>query len=168
MSALTLASAPEDATALQTAGAHHARLAGELAGRVTMLLTAVDRDARAAAQIHAGLVAFCERSLLPHMAAQEATLYPAARGMPEARLLVESLIAEHRSLTALVDALRTAPSPASVVADARTLQVLFEEHLAKENGLVLPLLAATPEISLATLLTDLHHQLAADRAQGTT
>ncbi|MDX3714992.1 DUF2249 domain-containing protein [Streptomyces europaeiscabiei] len=160
MSVLTLASAPEDATALQSAEAHHARLAGELAGRVNMLLTAVDRDPSAAEKIHAGLVAFCDRSLLPHTAAEEAALYPAAHHMPEARLLIESLIGEHRCLTTLVDALRAASDPAHAVADARALQVLFEEHLAKENGLVLPLLAMTPGTSLAELLADMHHRLA--------
>ncbi|GAA3791294.1 DUF2249 domain-containing protein [Streptomyces phyllanthi] len=162
MSVLTLASAPEDATALQAAEAHHARLAGELAGRVRMLLTAVDRDPSTAEKIHTGLVAFCDRSLLPHAAAEEAALYPAAHGVPEARLLIESLIGEHRCLTALVDALRAAPGPAGAAADARALQVLFEEHMAKENGLVLPLLAMTPEVSLASLLTDMHHRLAND------
>jgi uncharacterized protein (DUF2249 family) len=162
MSVLTLASAPEDATALQSAEAHHARLAGELAGRVKMLFTAADSDPGAAERIHAGLVAFCDHSLLPHAAAEEAALYPAAHRMREARLLIESLIGEHRCLTALVDALRAAPDPADAVADARALQVLFEEHLAKENGLVLPLLAMTPEVSLAKLLADMHHRLAND------
>jgi uncharacterized protein (DUF2249 family) len=166
MNALTLASAPEDATALESAEAHHARLAGELAGRVRMLLTAVDRDPIAARKIHAGLLAFCDRSLLPHAAAEEAALYPTAHGMTEARLLIESLIGEHRCLTALVDALRTAPGPAGAAADARALQVLFEEHLAKENGLVLPLLAMTPEVSLAGLLADMHDRLANDRCDG--
>ncbi|MFE1441708.1 DUF2249 domain-containing protein [Streptomyces sp. NPDC058739] len=162
MSVLTLASVPEDATALQSAEAHHARLAGELAGRVTLLLTAVDRDPGAAERIHAGLVEFCDRSLLPHAAAEEAALYPVAHARPEARLLIESLIGEHRCLTALVDALRTAPDPAGAAADARALQVLFEEHVAKENGLVLPLLAMTPEVSLAALLSDMHRRFAHD------
>ncbi|MFD5650549.1 DUF2249 domain-containing protein [Streptomyces sp. NPDC127039] len=159
MSVLALASDPKDATALQGAETHHAHLAGELAGRVTMLLTAVDRDPSAAEKIHTGLVTFCDRSLLPHAAAEEAALYPAAHVMPEARLLIESLIGEHRCLTTLVDALRTATGPAGAAADARALQVLFEEHVAKENGLVLPLLAMTPEVSLAELLADMHHRL---------
>ncbi|MXM65339.1 DUF2249 domain-containing protein [Streptomyces sp. HUCO-GS316] len=160
MSVLTLASDPQDAAALELAEAHHARLAGELAGRVTMLLTAVDRDPSAAEKIHAGLVAFCGSALLPHAAAEEAALYPAAHRMPEARLLIEGLIGEHRCLTALVDALRAAPAPADAAADARALQVLFEEHLAKENGLVLPLLAMSPEVSLTELLAVMHQRLA--------
>ncbi|MGW2745555.1 DUF2249 domain-containing protein [Streptomyces sp. NPDC001450] len=155
MSAVTLASAPEDATALAAAEEHHARLAGELAGRVAMLLTAAERDADAAERIRAGLVAFCERELLPHAAAEESTLYPAARHLPDSRLLVESLIAEHSCLMALVDALRAAPTPFGAAAEARALQVLFEEHVAKENGLVLPLLAVAPDVSLATLLGEL-------------
>ncbi|MFB7243842.1 cation-binding protein [Streptomyces populi] len=162
MSVLTLASTPEDAAALEAAVAHHARLAGELAGRVRMLLASADTDPGAAEVIHTGLTAFCDRSLLPHAAAEEATLYPTAHGLPEARLLVEGLIGEHRCLTALVDALRAAPSPADSAADARALQVLFEEHVAKENGLVLPLLAMAPEISLAGLLADTHRWLASD------
>jgi uncharacterized protein (DUF2249 family) len=151
MNALTLASAPEEAAAVEAVEAHHAHLAGKLAGRVTMLLTAADRDPDAAESIRAGLVDFCERELLPYTAAQETALYPAAHRTPDARLLVESLIAEHHCLTALVDALRTAPTPVAAAADARALQVLFEEHLAKDNGLVLPLLAVWPDVSLAAL-----------------
>ncbi|MEH0532874.1 hypothetical protein QBA75_40335 [Streptomyces stelliscabiei] len=75
---------------------------------------------------------------------------------------VESLTCEHRCLTALVDAVRAAPDPAGAAADARALQMLSEEHVAKENGLVPPPLAMTPEVSLAALLADMHHRLAND------
>lgn len=159
MSTLTLASTPEDATALEAAEFRHAQLAAELAGRVSMLLTAANRDQNAAELLHTGLVTFCDRTLLPHTEAEEAVLYAAAHRLPEARLLVESLIAEHRCLTALADALRTAPTAAAAAADARALQVLFEEHAAKDNGLILPLLAATPGICLAALADDMRHRL---------
>jgi hypothetical protein len=159
VSALTLASDPEDATALEAAEGHHARTAGELAGRTAMLLTAAGRDRDAAERIRAGLVAFFDREMLPHAAAEEAVLYPAARRLPDSRLLVESLIAEHSCPTALVDALRTPSDTTGAAADARALQVFFEEHVAKENGLVLPLLAAAPELRLAGLLTDMHDRL---------
>ncbi|WP_282701762.1 hemerythrin domain-containing protein [Streptomyces sp. CC219B] len=159
MSALTLASVPEDATALEAAEAHHARTAGELAGRVALLTTAAGSDPDAAERLRAGLVAFCDRELLPHAAAEEAALYPAARALPDARLLIVSLVAEHRCLAALVDALRTAATATDAAADARALQVLFEEHTAKENGLVLPLLAMAPGVSLTALLAELHDRL---------
>ncbi|MEU9792558.1 DUF2249 domain-containing protein [Streptomyces sparsogenes] len=162
MSALTLASAPEDAEALDAAERHHARLAGELAGRVTMLLTAADRDPGAAERLRTGLVAFCDSEILPHAAAEESVLYPAARRLPDSRLLIEGLIAEHSCLIALVDALRAAATPTAAAADARALQVVFEEHVAKENGLVLPLLAVAPGVRLAALLADLRDRLARD------
>ncbi|MFD0317876.1 DUF2249 domain-containing protein [Streptomyces flavalbus] len=160
MSALTLASAPEDATALEAAEAHHARLAGELAGRVALLLTATGRDHVAAERLHAGLVAFCDRELLPHTAAKEAVLYPVARRLPDTRLLIEGLVGEDRCLAALVEALRDSGDLALAAAEARALQVLFEEHLAKENGLVLPLLAAAPDVPLPALLADVQERTA--------
>ncbi|UXY25559.1 DUF2249 domain-containing protein [Streptomyces sp. HUAS TT20] len=138
-------------------------MAGELAGRVTLLLTAAGRDESAAERFREGLVAFCERELLPHTAAEEATLYPVARRLPDTRLLVEGLIGEHRCLAALVDAVRGAPTTAGAAAEGRALQVVFEEHVAKQNGLVLPLLAAAPGVRLARLLERLHHRIAHTR-----
>ncbi|MFF5185816.1 DUF2249 domain-containing protein [Streptomyces sp. NPDC000345] len=156
MSTLTLASDPQDAAAAEAVEAHHTQLAGELAGRVTMLIAAADRDPAAADTVRAGLVDFCDRDLLPHAAAEEETLYPVAHDLPAARLLVDGMLAEHRRLTALVDALRTAGTAVRAAADGRALQVLFEEHLEKENTLVLPLLAGAPGISLAGLLAGMH------------
>lgn len=159
MSTLTLASDPKDAAAVEAVEAHHAQLAGELAGRVTMLIAAVDRGPAEADEVRAGLVAFCDRDLIPHAVAEESTLYAAARDLPAARLLVDGMLAEHRRLTALVDALRETGSAVRTAADARALQVLFEEHLDKENDLILPLLAGAPDISLADLLGGMHELL---------
>lgn len=105
MSVLALASAPGAARTPESAEAHHARLAGEPAGRVKALFTAASRDPGAAERIHAGLVAFCNRSLLPHAAAEEAALHPAAHRMRETRLPIESLTGEHRCPTAPVGTL---------------------------------------------------------------
>lgn len=156
MSDLTLAASPEDAAALAAAEEHHSHLAGELSGRVATLLAAAARDAAAADRIRHGLVTFCDTQLLPHTAAEETTLYAAARRTVNGRLLVESLLAAHGRIAALVDALREAETPLTAASDARALQVLVEEHVAAENGLVLPLLAVTPGIDLAALLTDMH------------
>ncbi|WP_338486086.1 hemerythrin domain-containing protein [Streptomyces sp. SCSIO 75703] len=158
MDPLTLASTPEDAAALRAAEAHHARLVGELTARVTLLLTGAGRDPAAGRRIHRGLLAFCDRAVLPHLSASAAVLYPAARALPEARPLIDGLIAEHACLGGLVGALRSA-SPAGAIADARALQVLLEEHLAKETGLVLPLLAMAPGIRLSVLHADLDRRL---------
>ncbi|GLW48148.1 hypothetical protein Stsp02_38100 [Streptomyces sp. NBRC 14336] len=158
MSAVTSASAPEDAAALEAAEAHLVRLAGDMARHVAALLDAAERDPGAAEGIRAGLVAFCEREILPYAAAEEAVVYPAARRLPDSRLLIESLVAEHSCLTALVDALAAAPTLLGAVAEARALQVLFEEHVAKENGLVLPLLALAPGIRPAELFAQVRER----------
>ncbi|MFG3127037.1 DUF2249 domain-containing protein [Streptomyces tendae] len=68
----------------------------------------------------------------------------------------------HRRLVALVDALRTGGPGVRAAADGRALQVLFEEHLEKENTLVLPLLAGASEISLTGLLAGKHDLLGHD------
>ncbi|MEN8652562.1 DUF2249 domain-containing protein [Streptomyces sp. 21So2-11] len=161
MNRLTLASTSEDAAAVEAVEAHHAHLAGELAGRVTMLLDSADRSPGTADDIRVGLVAFCDRELLPHASAEEAALYPTARRTDEARLLVDGMLAEHRRIHALVEAMRTAPSAVHAAAEARALQVLFEEHLWKENTLVLPLLASARNVSLAELLNGMHELLGA-------
>ncbi|MFP8959706.1 MULTISPECIES: DUF2249 domain-containing protein [Streptomyces] len=168
MSTLTLASDPRDAAAVEAVEAHHAQLAGQLAGRVAMLLDAADRDPAAADRARAGLVAFCDRELLPHAAAEESALYPAAHRTAEARLLVDGMLAEHRRIGALVEALRAPLTPARAAADARALQVLFEEHLDKENDLVLPLIAAAPDVSLAGLLAGMHELLGGHEESGGT
>ncbi|MDB1086773.1 DUF2249 domain-containing protein [Streptomyces sp. ACA25] len=158
-SPLVIASDPEDAAAVEAVEAHHTHLAGELAGRVSLLLDAAGNSPGAAAEVRAGLVAFCDRELLPHAAAEESALYPAAHRDPAARLLVDGMLAEHRRIGALVDALRAAPSETRGAGEARALQVLFEEHLLKENTLVLPLLAGSPEVSLSGLLAGMHDLL---------
>ncbi|AVV46666.1 hypothetical protein C6376_40290 [Streptomyces sp. P3] len=160
MSAPTHLAIPDEATAVEAAAAHHAHLAGVLTERVEALLSAVEDAPSATESVRADLVAFCDRELLPHVAAEERTLYRAAHAVPEARLLVESLVDEHGCLAVLVDALRGASTPARAAADARALQVCLVEHLAKDRGFVLPLLAAAPDVSLTTLLTDLEHRVA--------
>ncbi|MBQ0988163.1 DUF2249 domain-containing protein [Streptomyces sp. F63] len=159
MSTITIASDPEDAAAVEAVEAHHTQLAGELAGRVSVLLDTVVRDPAGAEEIRAGLAAFCERELLPHAAAEEKALYPAAHATTEARLLVDGMLAEHRRLAALAAAVRSAPTAVHAAAEARALQVLFEEHLEKENTLILPLIAGSAELSLAELLAGMHELL---------
>ncbi|MFD8307130.1 DUF2249 domain-containing protein [Streptomyces sp. NPDC059690] len=159
MSNLTLASDPRDAAAVEAVEAHHTQLAGDLAGRVAILVEAADREPAAADRVRAELVAFCDRDLLAHAAAEEETLYPVAHDLPAARLLIDGMLAEHRRLAALVDALRTATSAVKAATEGRALQVLFEEHLEKENALVLPLLAGAPDISLSGLLAGMHELL---------
>jgi len=102
------------------------------------------------------LVGWLHAELLPHAAAEEAALYPAAAAQPTGKLLVDAMVVEHRAITALVVELEGAATPVSVAAAARALSALFEVHLAKENDLILPLLLSAGTVSLAEVLEGMH------------
>jgi uncharacterized protein (DUF2249 family)/iron-sulfur cluster repair protein YtfE (RIC family) len=156
MTTLALASNPADAAAAAAVEQHHAQLSGALALKVEAVVTAVDwRVAQ-----HE-LVAWCRRELVPHALAEEQALYPAAHGKPEARLLIDGMLAEHAVLTGLVSEVAAADSDIRAAAAATALRVLFDSHLQKENELVLPLLVADPEVSVAALLEGMHELLGA-------
>jgi uncharacterized protein (DUF2249 family) len=157
---VTLASNAEDLAAAEAVRAHHTVLAQRLSELVGRLLDTAaggdDTAVRDATDATAAVVAFCRDELLPHAAAEEPTLYAAAAADPRARLLVEAMTAEHHRISDLVRSIGTAPSPLVAASEARALQVLFEVHLVKENDLVLPLLAESPGVSLASLLEGMH------------
>jgi uncharacterized protein (DUF2249 family) len=157
MNAHVIASTEADARAAAALEQHHAALAGALLLRVEALLTIAAEDSGAGwGQEADRLVDWCRDTLLPHAAAEEQTLYAAAYHRAEARLLVESMVKEHLALRGLVDEIAVANTPLAAAADARALQVLFANHVEKENAVILPLLAGAPDVSLAELLGGLH------------
>jgi hypothetical protein len=155
---VTVASSAADAAAVTAVEQHHAELAARLTAHVEALL-ATAGDAAAFAPARAAAGAFCTGELAPHAAAEEKALYPAAATADVARLLVEGMVAEHAVIHRLVTELTVEPDPVRAAAAAYALKVLFEAHLAKENELVLPVVAADPAISLAEVLQGMHELL---------
>ncbi len=157
---VVLASTAEDAAAVEAVREHHAELAGRLAAHAEHLLRMVAAaDSAAFGQARAAAADFCTEQLLPHAAAEEDALYPAAGALPQTKLLVEAMIAEHRVLEGLVRDLGEATEPPRVAAAAHALRVLFEAHLAKENDVILPAVAADPAVSLTGILAGMHELL---------
>jgi uncharacterized protein (DUF2249 family) len=160
---VTVASGADDAAAVDAVVRHHGELAASLAARVEALSDAVGDLASSGASpfetARERLVTFCTGELLPHAAAEEGTLYPAAAGDERATLLVEAMMAEHRVLENLVAGVSTATRPIRAAATATALRVLFEVHLAKENDLILPLVAADPTLSLTEILAGMRELL---------
>jgi hypothetical protein len=155
---VTVAASAADAEAVAAVERHHADLAARLTGHVeAMLAAAPDSTAFAPARAAAG--AFCTGELAPHAAAEEQSLYPVAAAAEPARLLVEGMVAEHVVIHRLVNELTVEPDPVRAAAAAYALKVLFDTHLAKENELVLPVVAADPSISLAAVLEGMHELL---------
>jgi uncharacterized protein (DUF2249 family) len=160
MTTVVVATSPADARAVEAVKNHHLQLAGGLALRVEVLLEAAalgDQVAGGAAS--EALVRWCDAELIPHALAEEKALYPLAHQDPRSRLLVDALLAEHHGLIELVAAIQAADSPVRAAANAQALRSLFGSHLLKENEQMLPLLAESPEISLALVLAGMQELL---------
>lgn len=160
MDNLTFASTEADARAVEAVEAHHAALAGALAVQATTLAD-LARAGRAdeADRARTQLLAWCRDELVPHALAEEDSLYRAAAEQGAARLLVEAMLAQHRAIVGLVDALESARDAVSAAIAAGALRALFEVHLAAENEQILPLLVAAPAVSVAELLGDMHEMI---------
>ncbi len=172
MNDVVIASNEADARAAEAVEQHHAAMAGALALKAETLAAAARAGKPAdAEEVRQDLVRWSRAELVPHALAEETTMYAAARPMPEARLLVEAMLAEHKVIVGLVDELAGTTEMVTAAALARALRTLFEVHLTKENEQVLPLLVASPSVSVAELLggmhellgggADLHHEQAA-------
>jgi uncharacterized protein (DUF2249 family) len=160
MSTVVVATSAADARAVEAVKDHHAQLAGALAVQVEALLDAAARgDLAGAGAASEGLVRWCDAELVPHALAEEQAMYPYAHEDLRARLLVDAMLAEHRDLVALVEAVRQAVGPVRAAANAQALRSLFASHLVKENDQILPLLAASSEVSLAVVLEGMHELL---------
>ncbi|WP_409483298.1 hemerythrin domain-containing protein [Arsenicicoccus dermatophilus] len=120
-----------------------ARSAGTI---VAELIGAIgEADAQAFGQAHADLATWCQFELITAAVAKEQVLYPLAAQAPEAALLVQALVADHRVIAGLVDAINAAQDAARLAGDAQALAVLLRAHLAKEDQLLLPVLQARPD-----------------------
>src|SRR5665647_2193150 len=160
MSTVVVATSAADAQAVDAVKDHHAQLAGALAVQVEGLVDAASRgDQPGAAATAEALVRWCQAELIPHALAEEQAMYPKAHEDPRARLLVDAMLAEHRALVELVEAIRNATGPVRAAANAQALRTLFESHLVKENEQILPLLAGSSEVSLADILGGMHELL---------
>jgi uncharacterized protein (DUF2249 family) len=154
-----IASNAAEAAAVAAVEQHHAQLAGALRLRVEALLGAVAGGGPAAEHERRELVEWCNRELVPHALAEEKALYPAAHAKAESRLLVDGMLDEHRVITGLVGEISAAADLARAAAAGYALVVMFAAHLTKENELILPLLAAAPDVALADLLAGMHELL---------
>jgi uncharacterized protein (DUF2249 family)/iron-sulfur cluster repair protein YtfE (RIC family) len=134
--------------------AHHRMLDEQLGTYATAVSGAVAVGYPHEAAV-AGLVAYLAEEVLPHAAAEEETLYPAAAHGNLTRTISE-MIGEHRVLSAAAERLAGASRGAAAAAQARHIADLFSAHVAKENDILLPALLAERDADLAVLLAEMH------------
>lgn len=137
--------------------AHHEELADELRRRVAAVSAAV-RGGQPHVASRDRLLEHLDGELLPHAAAEEATLYAAAETGPLA-MLVRAMKDEHVDIVGRVGAFRGATDPIEVAGSSAALLALFESHLHKENELLVPALVDDASVSLGTLLEGMHEIL---------
>lgn len=150
---LTLASSLGDAQAAAVLEGRHAEMAGGLAVRVVALQGGADAQATSTAR--ADLVAWVLDRLLPALGRESDALYAAAGRVPSLRGLVETQVAEQRALEELVGELQHAASADAARATARAFQVLLEGHLRRQDEVLVPALAAAPDVALEALVAGL-------------
>lgn len=139
-----------DEEAVAAIRAHHVELHDGLSSRVLTLRSAI-RSGGPHAAAQGEVTAFLETEILPHAKGEEATLYSAGDNGPTA-LLVRAMRAEHTNLIAHVGELKAAADGLEAASLATAILALFESHLSKENDLLLPALAAAPDVALGDLL----------------
>ncbi len=141
--------ADDDAAAFAAVEQHHASMLKRLSALTATLVRAVRTgDTVAEHDAHEVLVEWCETELVPHALAEEGPLYTGAGKLPQGRLLVEGMLAEHQVIVGLVEDLRGSAGVDAAVA-AGSLRNIFALHLEKENRLLMPFIVASPELSLA-------------------
>jgi hypothetical protein len=91
-----------------------------------------------------GLVAWCRTVLVPHTEAEAAVLYPSARRSRELEPLVRALAHEQALLGDIIVRLQSASDGPTALMHAAAAQMLVETHVAKEDDLLLPAMAAAP------------------------
>lgn len=134
--------------------AHHRVLDEQLSTHVAAVCGAV-AVARPHEAALAGLVAYLAEEVLPHAAAEEETLYPAAAHGKLTRTVSE-MIGEHRLLSAAAERLASAPDGVAAAEQAGQIADLFASHVARENDILLPALLAKRDADLAALLAEMH------------
>lgn len=136
--------------------AHHEELAAQLGERTRALLAAAKTGDCGVAR--GALHAWYRDELMPHIVAEERTLYSAAAEVDVIRLLVCGMLTEHRTLVSLVADLALAREPFETALVAASTQALVTSHLDKENDLLLPALG-TAGLDIAELLDGMHELL---------
>lgn len=157
MSDVIIASNQADAEAAEQVVAHHAAMQGQL-GLLVARLEAASTGTEAL-QARDAIVSWARAELVPHAMAEEEVLYAAAATLPAHRVLVEAMIAEHRLLASLIEAVADAGHPVTAISAAGGLHTLLDAHVDKENSLILPALVSSPDHSLADLLHQMHAAL---------
>ena len=135
--------------------AHHRKLGEELAGRADAVSAAVTAGEPYGIPV-ASVIAYLADEVLPHAAAEEKAIYPAAAARADLAGIVGEMVAEHVTLSAMGARLPVLTDGAAAAEQARKITALFTAHAARENDVLLPALLADRSVDLGALLERMH------------
>lgn len=143
--------------AIDTLRTQHTTLVETLRARTHALLEAARHDAELTV-VWNQLYDWYRTELMPHIEAEEYALYSRASRCDSTSLLVNGMLAEHRTLVARVADFALATQLWEAVNAAVATQAVFEVHLDKEDNLLLPELDRVG-VDLAAALENMHEVL---------
>ena len=135
---------------------HHRVLGEQLTERADAVSGAVAGGQPHGAAV-AGFIAYLAGEVLPHAAAEEHVIYPAAVVRAGLADVIGEMIVEHVTLSTAGARLATLTDGTAAATQAQQIAALFLAHAAKENDIVLPALLAGQSVNLAALLDQMHH-----------
>lgn len=131
--------------------AHH-RVMIEYLARLSKSLSAAANSGEDGSRARRDLEDWVRDVLVPHAEEEEVTTYRAAAQLDEGRLLIKSMVAEHELIRQTAANMSAAANDVEAAAYGRALFEIFDSHQSKENDLILPLLVASKEVSLAEVM----------------
>jgi hypothetical protein len=146
----------QDVALAEELKAHHAEMIRTLDGLSTALAHAA-RSGDGAAPAKHDLETWVTDVLVPHAAEEEQTTYQAAGELPDGKLLIQSMLAEHELIRLTARHMSEADDPVAAGAFARALFDMFDSHQRKENEIILPLLIAADAVSLTDVMASAHN-----------
>lgn len=144
-----------DARVAEEIRSHHGLMRADL-DRLSAALVEAAESGSDPAPARAELTEWIRTTLVPHAEQEEATTYSAAANLPEGRLLIAAMLAEHVLIRRFADLVAHTQNPSAAGAYGRAVFETFSSHQAKENDYILPLLVEEPTISLAELMAHGH------------
>jgi uncharacterized protein (DUF2249 family) len=165
MAAVPLASTRQDSDALEVVERRHAELVGALTARTAALSVAL-RGEQEWRGHRDGVVAWCERVLVPYTDGLASRASIVAGQLPRFELLLRGLRHEQALLAELVARLRVVDHPADALVEVGALRTLAGTHIAKLDGLLVPALAEDPGCNVADVFDEAMPFLGVDGVVG--
>ena len=147
----------DDAALADQSKEHHAAMIRDLA-RLSSDFAAAATSRTQSTQAKQALEEWVRDVLIPHAEEEEVTTYGAARELPEGRLLIQSMLAEHALIRQTAEHMSAAQDLVEAATYGRALFDIFDSHQRKENDLILPLLVDSDTVSLTAVMSSIHQR----------